>query len=109
MTALPTTGSSFKRLRFFGLWSAAVAFFLAGNFDVQAYEIVVPELFSNADMACASITGYALTHSEDKILPLLKLCGENANKNVCEITISMMKDFDRGKGSTYGLTCVGAP
>ena len=79
---------------------------LAGNAKAQS-DIVAPTLASKADMACASITGYALTQSEDKILPLLALCSENPHKNVCDITLSLMKDLRGGRGSTYGLTCSG--
>ena len=85
----------------------AIALCLAGTLVAHADEPLVPQLASKADMACASITGYALAQSEDKILPLLKLCGENPNRNVCDITVSLMKDLRGGRGGTYGLTCAG--
>jgi len=91
--------------RFAGPLVIATVSCLVGPLDAHAGELIVPKLASKADMACASITGYALTQSEDKISPLLKLCGENPNRNVCDITVSLMKDLR--SGSTYGLTCVG--
>jgi len=89
-----------------GIMFACLVLSLPGNAEGQS-DVIVPELASKADMACASITGYALTRSEDKIVPLLKLCGENPHKNVCDITVSLMKDFRGGRGGTYGLMCSG--
>ena len=89
-----------------GLLFACFVLSFSGNAQAQS-DIVAPKGASEADMACASITGYAITQSEDKILPLLHLCGENAHRNVCDITVSLMNDFRGGRGGTYGLTCSG--
>ena len=102
-----TSGLRFRRMRV-GFTSSAIALCLACTWNTaESDTLISPKLASKADLACASITGYALTQSEDKILPLLKLCGENPDKKVCEITVSLMKDFRGGRGSSYGLTCVG--
>ncbi|MCG2645526.1 MULTISPECIES: hypothetical protein [Bradyrhizobium] len=89
-----------------GIMFACLVLSFPSNAKAQ-FDIIAPELASKADMACASITGYALTRSEDKIVPLLKLCSENPHKNVCDITVSLMKDLHGGRGGTYGLMCSG--
>jgi hypothetical protein len=103
------TCSIHKPLRFFRAYPIIVATLIAGIFGAHAYEGRIPKAASDADSACAYIAAYAQTHDEAKILPYIKSCGENANKRVCEITISMMKDAGPANGETYGLTCVGKP
>ena len=106
---LSPRSSSTAKLLSLNACAIAVVVLTGTPFDAQADDLPVPDVVTNADMACASITAYALMHSEAEMQPLLKRCSENPNKRVCEITVGFMTDADNGKGKTYGLTCIGKP
>jgi len=101
---LPSTA---RLPRLLNACAVLVVVLIATTFEAQANDLLMPNEVTDADKACASITAYALMHSEPEIQPLLRQCSENANKRVCEITLGFMTDADNGKGKTYGLTCIG--
>jgi hypothetical protein len=96
-----------KSPRFIWAYQILVVTLLTGIFAAHADEIRIPMKPSESDNACASILAYAQTNAEAKILPLVKSCGENPSRIVCEATIELMKAADRAKSRVFGLTCVG--
>ena len=109
MPLIPRLPSKAKLPRVLNASAILVVVLMGTSFEAQADDLPMPSEVTDADMACASITAYALMHSELEIQPLLKRCSENAKKRVCEITLGFMTDADNGKGKTYGLTCIGKP